>query len=98
MEGTTPRTHSKCSVYVRFIFGVKIDSEDNRSVYAMASVCRLTGCAYIVPAFHRSVASGGATQHFITGSGGFIQAFVFGYSAMRIGPGVLTFAAKKPEL
>ena len=27
-----------CSVYVRFIFGVKIDSEDNRSVHAMASM------------------------------------------------------------
>ena len=25
-------------LYVRFIFGVKIDSEDNRSVYAMASM------------------------------------------------------------
>lgn len=39
------------------------------------------------------------TQHFITGGGGYLQAFVFGYSGLRIErPGVFSFAAQRPVL
>lgn len=39
------------------------------------------------------------TEHFITGNGGYLQAFVFGYSGMRIERlGVFSFAAQKPVL
>ena len=39
------------------------------------------------------------TQHFITGSGGLLQAFVFGYPGLRIARlGVLSFAAQAPVL
>ncbi len=45
------------------------------------------------------VTDGGHTQHFITGAGGFVQGFVFGYSGMRIARvGVLTFTAQRPVL
>jgi hypothetical protein len=47
--------------------------------------------------FHET--AGGGTQHFVTGSGGYIQGFVFGYSGMRIARrGVLSFAAQQPVL
>ena len=43
--------------------------------------------------------SNGGTQHFITGSGGLLQAFVFGYSGLRINRrGVLSFTAAQPVL
>ena len=39
------------------------------------------------------------SQHFITGNGGYLQAFVFGYSGMRIERvGVLSFASQRPVL
>ena len=39
------------------------------------------------------------TQHFITGSGGLLQALVFGYPALRIARlGVLSFASRSPQL
>ena len=39
------------------------------------------------------------TQHFITGSGGLLQAFVFGYPGLRIARlGVLSFASQRPLL
>ena len=39
------------------------------------------------------------TQHFITGSGGLLQAFVFGYSGMRISrKGALSFTAMQPVI
>lgn len=49
--------------------------------------------------FHETAFDDGHTQHFITGSGGYVQAFVFGYSGMRIDRlGVLTFASQQPIL
>ena len=39
------------------------------------------------------------TQHFVTGSGGLLQAFVFGYPGLRIARrGVLSFTAQRPVL
>jgi hypothetical protein len=39
------------------------------------------------------------TQHFVTGSGGLLQAFVFGYPGLRIARrGVLSFTAARPVL
>jgi hypothetical protein len=39
------------------------------------------------------------TQHFVTGSGGLLQAFVFGYPGLRINRlGVLSFTAQRPVL
>ena len=39
------------------------------------------------------------TQHFITGNGGYLQAFVFGYAGLRVArPGVFAFAAQRPLL
>ena len=39
------------------------------------------------------------TQHFITGNGGYLQAFLFGYSGLRIErPGVFAFASRAPVL
>ena len=47
--------------------------------------------------FHET--TGGGTQHFVTGSGGYIQGFVFGYSGMRIArKGVLSFSSQQPVL
>ncbi len=51
--------------------------------------------------FHETSGAGdsGHTQHFITGSGGYAQAFVFGYSGMRIARlGVLSFSSQAPIL
>jgi len=49
--------------------------------------------------FHETAFDDGHTQHFITGSGGYIQAFVFGYSSMRIDRlGVFTFSSQQPLL
>ena len=39
------------------------------------------------------------TQHFITGGGGYLQAFLFGYSGLRVErPGVYSFTAQQPVL
>ena len=47
--------------------------------------------------FHET--AGGGTQHFVTGSGGYIQGFMFGYSGMRIArKGVLSFSSQQPVL
>ena len=49
--------------------------------------------------FHETAGDDGHTQHFITGSGGFLQGFVFGYSGLRVARlGVMTFAAQAPTL
>jgi hypothetical protein len=41
----------------------------------------------------------GHTQHFITGSGGYVQGFVFGYSGLRVDRlGVFTFSSQAPVL
>jgi hypothetical protein len=41
----------------------------------------------------------GHTQHFITGSGGYVQGFVFGYAGLRVDRlGVFTFASQAPVL
>jgi hypothetical protein len=43
--------------------------------------------------------STGGTQHFITGSGGLLQAFLFGYPGLRIArKGVLSFTSQRPIL
>jgi hypothetical protein len=48
---------------------------------------------------HSHETAGGGTQHFVTGSGGYIQGFVFGYSGMRIArKGVLSFSSQQPVL
>lgn len=59
--------------------------------------------AHIHPAFNvfteTAWAGGGHSQHFITGSGGYLQAFVFGYPGMRIARrGVFTFTSQQPVL
>ena len=49
--------------------------------------------------FHETAHDDGHSQHFITGSGGFIQSFVFGYSSLRIERlGVMTFSSQAPLL
>ena len=49
--------------------------------------------------FHETAFDSGHSQHFITGSGGLLQAFVFGYSGLRIARlGALTFASQRPIL
>jgi trehalose/maltose hydrolase-like predicted phosphorylase len=49
--------------------------------------------------FHETAFDDGHTQHFITGNGGYLQGFVFGYSGMRIARvGVLTFSSVQPIL
>lgn len=49
--------------------------------------------------FHETAFDNGHSQHFITGSGGLLQAFVFGYSGMRISRlGALSFASRQPIL
>ena len=49
--------------------------------------------------FHETAFDDGHTQHFITGAGGYLQSFVFGFSGMRIDRvGVLTFSSKQPIL
>jgi hypothetical protein len=49
--------------------------------------------------FHETAFDDGHSQHFITGNGGYLQGFVFGYSAMRISRiGVLSFSSQQPLL
>jgi hypothetical protein len=49
--------------------------------------------------FHETAFDNGHTQHFITGSGGFLQSFVFGFSGMRIArTGVFSFSSMQPLL
>lgn len=49
--------------------------------------------------FHETAHNDGHSQHFITGSGGFLQSFVFGYSGLRIERlGVMTFSSQAPLL
>ena len=49
--------------------------------------------------FHETAFDDGHSQHFITGSGGLLQAFVFGYSGLRITRlGALSFASRQPIL
>jgi len=49
--------------------------------------------------FHETAFDDGHTQHFITGSGGFLQGFVFGFSGMRVVRlGVMSFASQAPTL
>jgi trehalose/maltose hydrolase-like predicted phosphorylase len=44
-------------------------------------------------------ADGSGTQHFITGAGGYLQVFVFGYSGLRVDqPCVLSFRNQRPVL
>jgi trehalose/maltose hydrolase-like predicted phosphorylase len=47
----------------------------------------------------KETADGGGTQHFITGNGGLLQTFVFGYPGLRLErAGVLAFTAQQPLL
>lgn len=49
--------------------------------------------------FHETAFDNGHTQHFITGNGGYLQGFVFGYSGLRITRlGALAFASTAPIL
>jgi hypothetical protein len=49
--------------------------------------------------FHETAFDDGHTQHFITGSGGYLQSFVFGYAGLRIPRvGVLSFSSSSPIL
>ena len=49
--------------------------------------------------FHETAFDDGHTQHFITGNGGFMQGFVFGFSGMRISRvGVMSFTSQAPVL
>ena len=49
--------------------------------------------------FHETAFDDGHTQHFITGNGGFLQGFVFGFSGLRIARvGVMSFASQAPTL
>jgi hypothetical protein len=44
-------------------------------------------------------ADGSGTQHFITGAGGYLQVFLFGYSGLRVDqPCVLSFRNRRPVL
>lgn len=57
--------------------------------------------AHIEPHFlaFKETQDGGGTQHFITGNGGFLQNFVYGYPGMRIERlGVLSFTSQQPLL
>ena len=43
--------------------------------------------------------TGQGTQHFITGAGGFLQNFIYGYPGLRIvRPGVMSFTSQQPLL
>ena len=49
--------------------------------------------------FHETAFDDGHTQHFITGNGGFLQGFVFGFSGLRVSRiGVMSFASPAPAL
>ena len=49
--------------------------------------------------FHETAHDDGHSQHFITGNGGFLQTFLFGYAGLRVERlGVLTFASQAPLL
>lgn len=49
--------------------------------------------------FHETAFDDGHTQHFITGSAGLLQGFIFGYSGARIArQGVLSFSSQSPIL
>ena len=49
--------------------------------------------------FHETAFDNGHTQHFITGNGGYLQGFVFGFTGMRIARvGVMSYSSQAPTL